>query len=157
MKKLLILSLSLLVLFACKKGDNPLEIIPDVPEGGAANLPTVASIVPANGALITDYSNQPGIQGRIEIVFTDYMDETTFGGITITNTTTNGTVSGITTEYYPDIKKLFVYVADLAGNSAYCIRLNGFENTYGSPLDFDGDNHVDGAPRRLSLHFLDNG
>jgi hypothetical protein len=146
MKKLLILSLSLLVLFACKKGDNPLDIIPGVPEGGAGNLPTVVSIVPANGAQINDYSNQSGIQGRIEIVFSDYMDEATLGGITITNTTTNSTISGITTEYYPEIKKLFVYVADLAGNSAYSIRLNGFENTYGSPLDFDGDNHADGAP-----------
>jgi hypothetical protein len=146
MKKLLILSLSLLVLFACKKGDNPLDIIPDVPEGGAGNLPTVASIVPANGAQITDYSNQSGIQGRIEIVFSDYMDETTLGGITITNTTTNSTVAVASTEYYPDIKKLFVYIADLAAASAYSIRLNGFENTYGSPLDFDGDNNIDGAP-----------
>ncbi len=152
MKKLLILSLSLLVLFACKKGDNPLDIIPDVPEGGAGNLPTVTSFFPNYSAQLVDSnSTQAGIQGVLKVVFSDFMDEATMStnNIAITNTY-NGSQppTGITTEYFSENRTLFIYLDDVPDSGVYLIRLvsGGMTNTYGSPLDNDEDNFADGTP-----------
>lgn len=151
MKKLLLLSLSLFLALACQKAENVLGIDPDAPLGaGDGDLPTVVSIDPANGTQLFDNDiQQSGIQGKIEIVFSDFMDAATVtptGNITITNTTLDDPVTGFTTEYYPEIKKLFIFIDDVASGSGFSIELAGFTNTYGSPLDFDGDNIADPAP-----------
>ncbi len=154
MKKLFIFALALLLVTACQKADNVLGVDPDMPQGtGAANLPTVTDITPAPGAEIVDQnSGQAGIQGRIEVTFSDYMDRTTvtsLANISLLNTTTGTAISNasITTEYFPEIYKLYIYISDVPTASPYLLRLKsgGMTNTYGSPLDFDGDNNAEGV------------
>ncbi len=154
MKKLLIFACGLLVILACQKADNELVVDPDLPLGtGAANLPTVVNITPAPGGEIVDQnSSQAGIQGRIEVVFSDYMDKTTvtnLANISLLNTRTGESIanSAITTEYFPEIFKLYIYISDVPDSGVYLLRLKsgGMTNTYGSPLDFDEDNLVDGS------------
>ena len=153
MRSLLVICLGLMLVIACQKAENELGIVPGAPDGiGAGNLPTVTNINPGNGQeLIDQNSSQSGIQGTIEITFSDYMDANTLitDNIVILNTTNGSQItSGITTEYYPEIKKLFIYIDDVPSSSTFLLRLisGGMKNTYGSPLDFDGDNNIDGSP-----------
>lgn len=154
MKKLFTFAFALLLVLACQKADNVLGVDPDLPLGtGAANLPTVTNITPAPGGEIVDQnSSQAGIQGRIEVTFSDYMDRTTvtsLANISLLNTTTGTEIpdASITTEYFPEIYKLYIYISDVPTASPYLLRLvsGGMTNTYGSPLDFDGDNLNDGV------------
>lgn len=153
MKKLFIITSALLLVLSCQKPDNLLGVDPDLPLGtGAANLPTVTSITPVPGGEIVDQnSSQAGIQGRIEVVFSDYMDKTTvtnLANISLLNTRTGEAIpnSAITTEYFPEIFKLYIYLSDVPDSGIYLLRLKagGMTNTYGSPLDFDEDNLIDG-------------
>jgi len=156
MKKALIFSAILLLTIACQKAENILEINPDLPQNiGAANLPTVTSIVPANKGLITDQNGgQSGYPAQIEIIFSDFMDEATFtsSNIELWNTRTNTKLtSGITYKYYAEIRKLFIYITDLGTTGAeYLVRLvsgsSGVRNRYGLPIDFDKDSLADGTP-----------
>jgi len=155
MKKLLLLSLSLLFLItACQKAENILGILPDAPLGtGDRDLARVSSILPAYADSLRDNDlNQAGIQGKIEVVFFDYMAEATLtpANIKILNTLTNIEIpaADITTEYYPEIQKLFIFVDNVPASGLFTIRLvtGGITNTYGSPLDFDLDNFADGTP-----------
>ncbi len=152
MKKLTILASALLLILACQKAENILQITLDAPDGvGAGNLPTVVSISPGNGQELTDQnSGQSGIQGKIEIVFSNYMDPNTMteSYITILNTATGTPISSgnFSTEYYQEIRKLFIFIDDAPSAGAYLLTLSGMTNTYGVALDFDGDNEEDGAP-----------
>jgi len=153
MKKLLILTCSLILVLACQKGANDLVVNGDLTLGtGAANLPTVEAISPAAyGEIVDQYSTPAGIQGKIEVTFSDYMDQasvTNLANITLLNTTTGAEVStGITTEYFPDLRKLYIYIDPVPADGKYLLRLasGGMVNTYHQPLDFDGDNAIDGA------------
>ncbi|OGC39417.1 hypothetical protein A2Y85_08290 [candidate division WOR-3 bacterium RBG_13_43_14] len=152
MKKLTIFASAILLLLACQKAENILQIVPGAPDNiGAGNLPTVTSITPGVGQeLIDQNSSQSGIQGKIEIVFSNFMDPSTMteSYFIILNTATGSAIpsSGITTEYYQEIKKLFIFIDDAPSAGAYLLTLSGMTNTYGVPLDFDGDNEEDGAP-----------
>jgi hypothetical protein len=151
MKKLLILTCSLLLVLACQKGANDLVVNEGLTDGtGAANLPTATFSPTAYGEIVDQYSVPAGIQGKIEVTFSDYMDQasvTNLGNISLLNTTTGTEVaSGITTEYFPDIRKLYIYIDPVPADGKYLLRLTaGMVNTYGQPLDFDGDNDADGA------------
>ena len=151
MKKLLILTCSLLLVMACQKAANDLVVNEDLTLGtGAANLPTATFSPTAYGEIVDQYSVPAGIQGKIEVTFSDYMNQasvTNLGNISLLNTTTGTAVaSGITTEYFPDIRKLYIYIDPIPADGKYLLRLTaGMVNTYGQPLDFDGDNDIDGA------------
>jgi hypothetical protein len=151
MKKILILLSILFLTIACQKAENLLGIDPSLPDGtGAGNLPKVNAIAPAAGGQLTDQnSTLAGIQGRIEVIFSDFMDETTLipANIEILNTKTNAPlVTNLTTEYFPEIKKLFIYLDTVPSASAYLLRLKDMTNLYGVRLDFDGDNNDDTSP-----------
>lgn len=154
MKRLLTIAFSLLLIIACQKAENILEIVPGAPDGtGAGNLPTVTNINPGNMQQLTDQnSTVAGIQGLIRVTFSDFMDEATLteGNIVIKSISTGAEIptADITTEYYPEIKQLFIYVDDVPDSNAFLLRLvsGGMTNTYGSPIDFDGDNYADGSP-----------
>jgi hypothetical protein len=150
MKKALIFAFSLLLIIACQKAENIFGIDPGLPDGtGAGNLPMVVNIDPANGAQMTDHDGTvSGIQGEFQITFSDYMDEATLttANIEILNTTTNSTITGVTAEYFPEIRTLFIYIDELPSGSGYLLTLSGMTNRYGSPLEFDGDNFDDGTP-----------
>ncbi len=152
MKKLTILASAFLLLLACQKAENILQIVPGAPDDiGAGNLPAVVWITPGNGQELVDQnSGQSGIQGRIEIVFSDFMDPNTMNEsyVKILNTATGSEIpsSAISTEYFQAIKKLFIYISDAPSAGAYLLTLSGVTNTYGSSLDFDGDNKYDGVP-----------
>jgi hypothetical protein len=154
MKKLLLLASCLLLVLACQKGVNDLVVNSDLPLGtGASNLPTVTATNPAPYAEILDQDgSKSGIQGKIEITFSDYMDAATVTNpanikLLKTNLPTQE-IGGITTEYFQEIRKLYIYIADVPDSGVYYLRLvtGGMTNTYGSPLDFDGDNMADGSP-----------
>jgi hypothetical protein len=153
MKKLLLLTSCLLLVLACQKGVNDLVVNSDLPLGtGAGNLPTVTNANPAAYTEILDQdASKAGIQGKIEITFSDFMDAATVtnpANIQLFNTRTGQDVSGVTTEYFQEIRKLYIYIADVPDSGVYYLRLTsgGMTNTYGSPLDFDGDNLADGSP-----------
>jgi len=151
MKKLLIFAIALFLIVACEKAENLLGIDPSLPDStGAANQPVVAAISPTNGGQLDDQnSTVSGIQGQIEITFSDYMDEGTMvpANIEILNTITNSALTtGITTEYFPEIKKLFIYLDLVPDASAYLLTLKDMRNSYGTRLDFDEDNIDDGTP-----------
>lgn len=151
MRKALIITFSLLLIIACEKAGNIFGIDPGLPdETGAGNQPAVAAITPANGAQITDQDNdQSGIQGQIEITFSNFMDEATLTATNfeIFNTTTGSAIaSGVTYEYFPEIRKLFIYIDEVPSGSAYLLTLSDMTNRYGTRLDFDGDNIDDDTP-----------
>jgi len=153
MKKLLILTCSLLLVLACQKGANDLVVDSDLTLGtGAANLPTATFSPTAQGEIVDQYTVPVGIQGKIEVTFSDYMDQasvSSLANISLLNTTTGVEVpdANITTEYFPDIRKLYIYIDPVPADGKYLLRLvsGGMANTYGQPLDFDGDNDIDGA------------
>ncbi|MEO0161459.1 MAG: Ig-like domain-containing protein [candidate division WOR-3 bacterium] len=157
MKRWHLLGLVLLTLIACQKAENLLSPDPDLPLGtGAGNLPTVTSIVPANYTEMTDNnSNQPGIQGLITVRFSDYMDPasvTNKDNIVILDVRTNTNIpqDKITTEYYQEIKTLYINISDVPDSGSFLLRLvsgaQGMKNLYGSPLDGDNDDFADGTP-----------
>ncbi len=155
MKKLIYLAFGLLLALGCK-GENELSPDPDMPQGiGAGNLPSVISINPADGSEMTDQdASTPGIQGLITVRFTNYMDESSLisNNVIILDVRTNTTIATdkITTEYYPEIKTLYVSISDVPDSGSFLLRLvsgeNGMKNTYGSPLDGDNDGLPDGTP-----------
>jgi hypothetical protein len=153
MKKLLIFTCALLLILACQKGANDLVVDGDLSGVGAGNLPTITALNPAAYGEITDqYSVPAGIQGKIEVTFSDYMNAgsvTNLANITLLNTTTGTAVpdADITTEYFPELRKLYIYIDPVPADGKYLLRLvsaGGMVNTYGKPLDFDGDNNEDG-------------
>jgi hypothetical protein len=152
MKKLLIFAFSLLLVIACQKAENILEIVPGSPDAtGAGNLPWITNIDPANmGQLVDQDAGQSGIQGMIIVTFSDVMDDQTMtaSNIEVKNTTTNSNVTISDVEYYPEVNQLYIYIDDAPSGSAFLIRLNcdNMTNNFGSPLDFDRDNNADGSP-----------
>ena len=151
MKRALIFAFTLIVIIACQKAENIFGIDPGLPDSyGAGNLPYVMQITPSNGGQLTDHSSvEPGIQGQIEIIFSNYMDEATLTttNIEILNTTTNTAIASsyITTEYFPEIRKLFIYIDTIPAGGAYLLTLSNMTNQYGTRLDFDRDNIDDGS------------
>jgi len=152
MKRLLIITFSVLLIIACKEA-NELEIVPSAPDGtGASDLPLVTSINPNNGSQMIDQNTSvAGIQGRMIVTFSDFMDAATMSesNIEILNTSTGGSqLSGFTVQYFPEIKRIFVDIDNVDSAGAFLVRLvsGGMTNTYGSPLDFDQDNENDGSP-----------
>lgn len=157
MKKLFYLGLSILVVLACQKAENILSPDPDMPQGiGAGNLPTVTSITPVNYTQMTDQNGStPQIEGLITVSFSDYMDPasvTNKDNIAILDVRTNTTISNnvITTEYYPEIRTLYISISDVPDSGSFLLRLvsgsAGMKNLYGSPLDGDNDDFADGTP-----------
>uniref|UniRef100_A0A7C4XFF9 SbsA Ig-like domain-containing protein n=1 Tax=candidate division WOR-3 bacterium TaxID=2052148 RepID=A0A7C4XFF9_UNCW3 len=156
MKKIIYLTLSLLLVIACQKAENILSPNPDLPQGtGAGNLPWVTSIDPGNYEEMEDQdASKDGIQGLITVKFSDYMDPATLtkDNVIILDARTNTTLSGnlITTEYYPEIRTWYISISDVPDSGSFLLRLvsgaNGIRNTYGSPLDGDEDNFADGTP-----------
>ncbi|MGB9719883.1 MAG: hypothetical protein ACPL28_00165 [bacterium] len=157
MKKLIFLGLSFLLVIACQKAENILSPDPDMPQGiGAGNLPTVTSITPVNYTQMTDQNGStPEIQGLITVSFSDYMDPasvTNKDNIVILDVRTNATISSnlITTEYYPEIKTLYISISNVPDSGSFLLRLvsgsSGMKNIYGSPLDGDNDDFADGTP-----------
>ncbi|MEO0206680.1 MAG: hypothetical protein ABIL22_08420 [candidate division WOR-3 bacterium] len=157
MKKLLFLGLSLLLVIACQKAENILSPDPDMPQGiGAGNLPTVTSITPVNYTQMNDQNGAtPQIEGLITVSFSDYMDPasvTNKDNIVILDVRTNATISNnlITTEYYPEIRTLYISISDVPDSGSFLLRLvsgsAGMKNLYGSPLDGDNDDFADGTP-----------
>jgi len=143
-----VILLGVLILFiSCP--ENPLEKFP-LTETGAANLPRITAVDPANGAeLKDDNPNQSGIQATVTITFSDYMDETTLttDNIEILNTTTGSKLTGFELNYNKTGRKLYIRHEDWPDDAAYLITLKtAIKNTYGSPLDGDGDNIDDGSP-----------
>jgi len=151
MKKLLIIAFTLLLIIACKEA-NELEITPEAPDGvGSSDLPVVSAISPSVYGQLTDQNSvKTGIQAKIEVTFSDFMDVATIteSNVILRNTATGSDVTTFTTEYFPESKKLFIYVDTAASASLFLLRLvtGGMTNTYGSSLDFDGDNFADGTP-----------
>jgi len=154
MKKLIYLGLSLLLVLACQKVENILSPDSDMPqEIGAGNLPTVTSITPSNYTQMTDQdATAPGIQGLITVRFSDYMDETTLNNtnIIILDVRTNTTIGSnkITPEYYPEIRTLYISISDVPDSGSFLLRLvsGGLKNSYGSPLDGNNNDFVNGSP-----------
>lgn len=157
MKKLYILSLILLTVIACQKAENILSPDPDMPQGtGAGNLPTVTSISPVNYTQMTDINGSiPGIQGLITVRFSDYMDPTSVtnkNNIIILDVRTNTNIPQemISTEYYQEIRTLYINISDVPDSGSFLLRLvsgaEGMKNLYASPLDGDNDDFADGTP-----------
>lgn len=154
MKKLLFLALGLAIIVACQKGDNALIIDPDSPLGtGDGGLPQVASIDPAyGGQLFDESSNQTGIQGQITVVFDNYMDPATItaANVSILNVRTNDEIdpADMSVEYFQEIRTMYIWLDLVPDSGMFLIQLTsgGMRNTYGSPLDFDGDDVADGSP-----------
>ena len=137
----LVISLSM---YGCKKGDNPLATNPDDSNtAGARNLATVESVTPANGDSLGN------LYGRVEIVFSHFMEENTVStsNITILNTATNTEVTNHSVAYDPLHRLAFVTVPEWSDNAAFLLRVTtGATNNAGKPMDGDADNMEDGTP-----------
>ncbi len=137
---------------SCKKGENPLDVNTDLPAGaGAQNLPKVEATYPNNRSLLMDEDNTtPGIQAAIIVTFSDYMDEESFtrDAVLITNTTTLSTFTPETILYLATHRRLYIKSNSWTGSSAFLLTLKSskIKNTFGAPLDGDGNGKEDGAP-----------
>jgi len=149
--------LCLVLAFVGCQQNNPLTGNTDQPLGtGAGNLPTVVRVVPANaGFLSDDNPDAPGIQGTIEITFSDYMDQAslTDANVTVLNTTTGDEVQGLRINYLAEARTLFIRSEDWASGSEFLVTLasGGAKNSYGTALDGNGNGRNDGSPYD---HFL---
>lgn len=143
--------------FSCKKAENLLEANPDESNTAqAGNLPTAESIIPANGDELTN------LNGRVEIVFSDFMDPNTIekANIRILNTATNMDVTDHVVSYDPLHRMAFVRPPQWPDSAAFIIRVTtGAENLAGKPIDGDGDNIEDDSPYDdfLSTFYTGNG
>ncbi len=156
MRNFFLLTLSLLLVLACQKAENILSPDPDMPQGiGAGNFPTVTSITPVNYTQMTDQdASTPGIQGLITVSFSDYMDPATLqsSNINILDVRTNTTIPEnlISTEYYPEIRTMYIAISDVPDSGSFLLRLvsgsGGIKNRYGSPLDGNNNDFADGTP-----------
>ncbi|MEO0079914.1 MAG: membrane lipoprotein lipid attachment site-containing protein [candidate division WOR-3 bacterium] len=151
MKRIAIFFTLVLVLAGCQL-DNPLTGNTDQPLGtGAGNLPKVVAVVPQNrGLLPDDNPDKPGIQGTVEVTFSDYMDEAglTSANLTVLNTATGEEVQGLEIGYLPEARKLFVRSEEWPAGSEFLLTLAtpGVKNSYGTVLDGNGNGRDDGAP-----------
>ncbi len=150
MKKALILSLAVLLFFACKQENLFPDYDADLPTTGAGNLPYVFMIEPAHTQqLFDDDPDTAGIQASVVVYFSNFMDEASFSGnVTVMNTTTGDMVTSIVISYNKEAKKLYVRSEGWSSSSAYLIRLvsDGIKNRYGVALDGNHDGMNDGSP-----------
>ncbi len=151
MKRLLIIAFSLLLIIGCKE-ENVLTALPDAPQGtGDSDLPYVSYISPSNGAQMPDDDpTQSGIQGSYYMSFSRFMDPATIntGNFIILNTATGGQFTDFTVDYYRELKQAVLTLNNVDSAGAFLIRCvsGGATNTFGSPLDGDQDNLIDGTP-----------
>ncbi|HIE05195.1 MAG TPA: hypothetical protein EYP58_00170 [bacterium (Candidatus Stahlbacteria)] len=147
MKKIILLIIPAILIISCP--ENPLEHFP-LTTSGAANLPKVSQTTPNNGAQLNDDDpNTTGIQATVTVLFSDFMDEATLttSNVEILNTSTGSQVTGFEVTYNATARKLYIRSDDWPDDAAYLLTLKtAIKNTYGSPLDGDGDNVDDGAP-----------
>ena len=147
MRRVILLIIPAILFVSCP--ENPLEEFP-LTETGAGNLLVVTSATPNNGQeLKDDDPNTSGIQATVTINFDDYVDEATLttSNIEILNTTTGSSLTGFEISYNADARNLYIRYEDWPDDAAYLLTLKtAITNTFGSPLDGDGDNIDDGSP-----------
>jgi hypothetical protein len=141
-----------LALFCACKLKNTMFDGTDQPLGnGAGNLPQVASANPANAALLVDDDTlAAGIQGTVEIVFSDYLDPATVvaANIEVLNTSTGVLAPNLTLNYGPAARRLFIRGDNWQPNSAFLVTLKtgGIADRQGNALDGYPNQRNDGAP-----------
>jgi hypothetical protein len=152
MKKALILSLAVLLFFACKQDNLFPDYDADLPTTGAGNFPHVVSVSPNNrGQIFDDNPDTSDIQASVTVTFSDYMDWATLtGNVKVINTTTGGEVQSIVVTYNAEARKAYIRSDGWASGSAYLLTLSagadGIKNRFGTALDGDRDTIYDGSP-----------
>lgn len=152
MKKALILSLAVLLFFACKKENLFPDYDTDLPTTGANNFPHVVNVSPNNrGQLSDDNPDTSGIQASVTVTFSDYMDWATLtGNVKVINTTTGGEVQSIVVTYNAEARKAYIRSDGWASGSAYLLTLSagadGIKNRFGTVIDGDNDGYIDDTP-----------
>lgn len=134
------------VMYGCKKADNILPAEPgDTNRAEAENLATVQSVNPANGDELTN------LNGRVEIVFGDFMRANTISttNVTILNTSTNTAVTNHSVTYDAAHRLAFVTVPQWSDDAGFLLTVTtGAHNLADQPMDGDKppDNVADGTP-----------
>ncbi len=140
MKKLLIISASILLILGCGKKENPFEPNTDAPIGTAmANFGKVASVVPGNNQQL------PG--NEIKIFFEDYMDASTINNtnITVYDALARANVT-ITVTYNADAK-LAIIAGSFTNDTKFLITVKADVKTVsGNPLDGNDNDKSEGTP-----------
>ncbi len=152
MKKLLIISAAILLVLACGKKDNPLEIDKILVGGGDADLCTVAGVSPGNRTQLVDENpSTTPIEATVQVVFSNFMDP---ASLTSTSVKVKSTTSGseITTvlNYNKDARVLFIRSDNWPTSQAFLLTIvsgaSGAKNVFGTAIDGDADNFDDGTP-----------
>ena len=162
MRKYITLPLVFLLVLSCAKKENPLSVdhtAANLEEVGTA-LPAVVETYPANKGEITDENDDvSGIQARIKIVFSDYMDETTINSTNVLfyNVMENK-YEDVDMEYDAARKTLYLSKAEFQDNCAFVLILKpGITNLAGNPLDGNGNGKEDGDPYDRAVFYFYTG
>ncbi|RKZ24117.1 hypothetical protein DRQ16_00510, partial [bacterium] len=151
-----------LLVLSCAKKENPLSVDHTAgnPSAIGTALPTVVDTDPANKGEITDENGGvSGIQARIKIVFSDYMDETTINSTNVLfyNVMENK-YEDVDMEYDAARKTLYLSKAEFQDNCAFVLILKpGITNLAGNPLDGNGNGKADGDPYDRAVFYFYTG
>jgi hypothetical protein len=142
---------ALALLCACKLKNNMFDGTDQPMGNGAGNLPQVASTNPANMSLLVDDDTLAvGIQGTVEIAFSDYLDRSTVvaANVEVLNTSTGVIAPNLVLNYSPAARRLFIRSDDWQQNSAFLVTLKtgGIADRQGNPLDGNANQRNDSAP-----------